>query len=109
MRLRADAENFRRLVVGGSGVVAGVGLVEPPYNMARSSAICVSMWSCCCSKPTMAALMISGVSFCVGMCDVLSGFSLSCFYCWSHTTPALSLIQEPIILRSEERRVGKEG
>jgi hypothetical protein len=57
----------------------------------------VSIRSFCCSKPTMAAEIISGVS-CFGMCDVLSGFSLSCLLCWSHTTPALSLIQGPIIL-----------
>jgi hypothetical protein len=31
-------------------------------------------------------LITWGVSF-VGMCDVYSGFSLSCFYCLSHTTP----------------------
>ncbi len=80
MRRRAAAENSRRLIVGASGVAAGVGLAGPPFNMARSSAICVSIRSFSCSKPTMAALIIWGVRF-VGMCDVLSGFSLSCIYC----------------------------
>jgi hypothetical protein len=43
--------------------------------MERSSAICVSIRSFSCSKPTMAALIIWGVRF-VGMCDVLSLDSL---------------------------------
>ena len=43
MRLRAAAENFRRLIVGLSGVAAGVGLLEPPSNMERSSVIWVSI------------------------------------------------------------------
>ena len=74
--LRAEAETLR-LPVGGCGVAASVG---PPVNRLRSSAICVSIRSLCCSKPTMAAWMISFVS-CFGMCDVLSlflRFSLSC-------------------------------
>jgi hypothetical protein len=61
---RPAALIFRRLPLVGSGVAAGS--EEPPVNRLRSSAICVSMWSYCCSKPMMAAVMISFVSF-VGM------------------------------------------
>ena len=71
MRFLAAAPIFRRLPLVGSGLAA-VGWVAPPESMAaRSSAICVSIRSFCCSKPTMAAEIISGVS-CFGMCDVLS-------------------------------------
>ena len=62
---RPAALIFRRLRFVGSGVAAVC--VEPPGSIARSSAILVSIWRFCCSKPRMAALMISGVSFCVGM------------------------------------------
>ena len=65
MRFRAAALIFRRLRVAGSGgaaVSAG-----PLDSSARSSAICVSMCRFCPSNPRMAAVMISGVSFCVGM------------------------------------------
>ena len=60
---RPAALIFRRLrlPVGTSDVV--VDSAGPPESMARSSAICVSIRSFCCSKPTMAALMISGVRF----------------------------------------------
>jgi hypothetical protein len=57
IRRRVAAENFFRLPVAGFGIVAG-----PPGSMARSSAICASVRSFCCSKPTMAAVMISFVS-----------------------------------------------
>src|ERR1039457_2041172 len=63
MRFRAAALIFRRLPLVFSGLAA-VGWVGPPESMAaRSSAICVSIRSFCCSKPTMAALIISGVRF----------------------------------------------
>jgi hypothetical protein len=65
IRFRAAAENFFRLRVGASGVVAGVGFV-PPSSMAWSSAIWRSILVFCDSNPVMAAMMISFVSF-VGM------------------------------------------
>ena len=79
IRLLAAAE-ILRFLVRGSGVAAGVGLVGPPSNMARSSAICTSMCRFCSSNPRMAAVSICGLSV-VGMCNVLSGFSLSCLDC----------------------------
>src|ERR1017187_10177447 len=65
MRFRAAALILRRLGFVGSGVGEAV-CAGPPGSRARSSAICVSIWSLCCSKPTMAAVMISFASF-VGM------------------------------------------
>src|ERR1019366_2147550 len=70
MRFLAAALMFRRLGFVGSGV-AEADCAGPAESMERRAAICVSIWSVCCSKPTMAAVMISGVS-CFGMCDVLS-------------------------------------
>jgi len=64
MRRRAAAENFRRFLVGASGVAAGS--AGPPDRMARSPLICESMCRFCSSNPRMAAVMISFVSF-VGM------------------------------------------
>jgi hypothetical protein len=75
MRFLAAALMFRRLGFVGSGV-AEADCAGPAESMERSSAICVSIWSFCCSKPTMAALMISGVS-CFGMCDVMFFLILS--------------------------------
>jgi hypothetical protein len=56
---------FRRLRFGGSG--AAVDSAGPPVSNARSSAIWSSMRVFCASKPSMAAVMISVVSFGVGM------------------------------------------
>jgi len=64
--LRRDAaENFFRFLTGASGVAAFS--AGPPGSMARSSAILVSMLVFWNSKPSMAAVMISFVSFGVGM------------------------------------------
>jgi hypothetical protein len=61
IRRRAAAENFLRLCVGVSARAAG-----PPESMAWSSPIRESMCRFCSSKPRMAAVIISLVSF-VGM------------------------------------------
>jgi hypothetical protein len=61
---RAAALNFLRLPGVASGVAAGG---EPSGSMVRSSAICSSIRRFWDSKPLMAALIISGVSFCVGI------------------------------------------
>ena len=66
MRFLAAALILRRLGVAGSDVAAVVS-ADPPGSSARSSAILASMRVFCASKPSMAAVMISGVSFCVGM------------------------------------------
>src|ERR1035441_5760931 len=58
MRFLAAALIFRRLPLVGSGLAAVVWVAPPESMAARSSAICVSIRSFCCSKPTMAALMI---------------------------------------------------
>src|ERR1017187_5164337 len=65
IRRRAAAENFLRLLVGATGVAAA--LPGPPGSMARSSAILESICRFCSSNPRIAATMISGVSFCIGM------------------------------------------
>jgi hypothetical protein len=57
---------FRRFRLGGSDVAA-VGSAGPPGSMARSSAILASIRLFWNSKPSMAAVMISFVSFGVGM------------------------------------------
>jgi hypothetical protein len=56
---------MRRLAFGLSGVAAG--FVGVPVSMAWSSAIWASMRSFCCSNPSTAALIISGVCLWVGM------------------------------------------
>jgi hypothetical protein len=61
IRRRAAAENFLRLCAGVSAGSAG-----PPESMAWSSPIRESMCRFCSSKPRMAAVIISVVSF-VGM------------------------------------------
>src|ERR1019366_7912062 len=63
MRFRAAAL-MRRLPFGTSGAAAVA--VGEPVSIWRSSAIWASIRSFCCSKPSTAAVMISGVSF-VGM------------------------------------------
>jgi hypothetical protein len=63
--LRAAALNFR--FGGAVSDVAVVDSAELPDSIARSSAICVSIRVFCDSKPSMAALMISGVSLGVDM------------------------------------------
>src|ERR1017187_2325494 len=62
---RAAAENFLRLLVGASGAEAVS--PGPPGSMARSSAIFESICRFCSSNPRIAAVMISGVSLCIGM------------------------------------------
>ena len=62
IRLRAAALNILRLLVGASDAAVCVA----PGNMARSSAICESIRTFCCSNPAMAAVMISGVNLDVG-------------------------------------------
>jgi hypothetical protein len=61
IRFLAAALIFRRLGVAGSDVAA-VSMGPAPDSKARSSAICVSMRVFCASKPSMAAVIISGVS-----------------------------------------------
>jgi len=58
-RLEA-AENFLRFLVGDSGVAVSGG---PPASIVRSSATCWSIRAFRVSKPSMAAAMISFVSF----------------------------------------------
>src|ERR1019366_1967174 len=65
MRRRAAAENFLRLRAGASGVVAAPPV--PPDSTARSSAILESICRFRSSNPRIAAVMISGVSLCIGM------------------------------------------
>src|ERR1035438_1059036 len=94
---RPAALIFRRLrlPVGTSDVAAGS--AGPPEVMARSSAIWASMRNFCCSKPSMAAEIISGVS-CFGMCDVLSDSLYPAFTAGPILHLTQSLIQAPIIL-----------
>jgi hypothetical protein len=66
---RLAAAEILRFSAGAFGVASAP--AEPPFSMERSSAICVSIRSFSCSKPVMAALIISGVRLVV-MCDVLS-------------------------------------
>jgi hypothetical protein len=68
IRFRAAAL-MRRLPFGPSGVAAVA--VGVPVNIWRSSAIWASIRSFCCSKPSTAALMISGVSLWVGICGLV--------------------------------------
>src|ERR1035437_8779564 len=96
MRFLAAALIFRRLGFVGSGV-AEAGCAGPAESMERRSAIWVSIWSGCCSKPTMAAVMISGVS-CFGMCDVLSDSLYPAFTAGPILHLTQSLFQGPIIL-----------
>jgi len=56
---RADAEIFRFVEAGGAVEAAGV---LPPAKCARSSAIWVSIRAFWASNPSIAAMMISGVS-----------------------------------------------
>src|ERR1017187_4277687 len=65
MRFRAAALIFRRLPLGTAGVAAVA--VGPPWSMARSSAIWVSIRLFCSSNPRMAALRISAVSLWVAI------------------------------------------
>src|ERR1017187_3695995 len=65
MRFRAAALIFRRLPFGPSGVAAVA--VGEPVSIWRSSAIWASIRRFCCSKPSTAALMISGVSLWVAI------------------------------------------
>jgi hypothetical protein len=58
--LTAALRFFRGFAVS----VEAVACVRPPSNMLRISAIRESMWSFCTSNPAIAAMMISGVSFC---------------------------------------------
>ena len=69
MRLRAAALILRRFRTGTSdGVARGA---EPPFSMARSSAISESICCFCCLNPAIAAFMISGVSFDIAMAGPL--------------------------------------
>jgi hypothetical protein len=86
MRFLAAALIFRRLRVDASGVVAVS--VEPPGSMARSSAIWPSILVFCASNPSMAATIISGVSF-GGMLLDLSRSSHRKDDAVIHTTPEL--------------------
>jgi len=70
MRFLAAALMFRRLGFVGSGVAAAS--VGVPVSIWRSSAIWASMRSFCCSKPSTAAVMISGVSLWVGIYGLVS-------------------------------------
>ncbi|MDR3703280.1 MAG: hypothetical protein P4L56_26775 [Candidatus Sulfopaludibacter sp.] len=61
---RLAAADTLRLRAGSPG--AELVSAGPPDRVARSSAICASMWRFCSSNPRMAAVMISSVSL-VGM------------------------------------------
>jgi hypothetical protein len=62
MRFRAAALIFRRFTFGAS---VGAGSGRPPSSICRISTICSSIRRFCASKPSMAAIRISAVSFCV--------------------------------------------
>src|ERR1039457_5356241 len=90
IRRRAAAENFLRLPVGASGVAAAP--PGPPDSVARSSAIFASICRFCSSNPRIAAVMISGVSFCTGM-SVCRTIHVNAF-CGSRNTNALRRLQQ---------------
>jgi hypothetical protein len=63
IRFRVNAEIFFRAGLIDSDVGATVASLAPPVIIVRSSAICASIRSFCCSNPSMAAARISGVIF----------------------------------------------
>src|ERR1039458_6503391 len=91
MRCRAAAENFLRFLVGATGVAAVS--PGPPDSMARSSAIFESICRFCSSNPRIAAVMISGVSFCIDM-SAFRTIHVNPF-CGSRNREALCRLQEP--------------
>jgi hypothetical protein len=64
IRLRAAALSPLRLLVRPSDATVSA---DAPGSIARSSAICESIRTFCCSNPAIAAVMISGVSLDIGI------------------------------------------